>query len=97
MARVELAAEAVERLDRLIVTHSLPADTPQRVARSLRSLAVAPRIGPELAGGWEGFRFVLGPWRWLVLVYEFLEEEDRVVVVTVQDARSSSAATGSRR
>jgi len=31
----------------------------------------------------------------MLLVYEYLEEEDRVVVVTVQDARSSSAVTRS--
>ena len=38
--------------------------------------------------------FVIGPWRRLILVYVFIEEEDRVVVVTVQDARSSTAVTG---
>jgi hypothetical protein len=41
-------------------------------------------------------RFVLGPWRWLLLVYVFVETEDRVVVVTVQDGRSSRAATAER-
>lgn len=95
MARVELAVAAVEDLDNLIRTHSLPADTRARVARSLRSLAHFPNIGPVLTGRWEGFRFILGPWRWLILVYVFIEEEDRVVVVTIQDARSSNAATGS--
>ena len=54
-------------------------------------------MGPALSGRWEGFRFILGPWRWMVLVYVVYEDEDRVVVVTVQDARSSSAATGERR
>ena len=97
MARVELAAVAVEDLDELIRTHSLPADTRQRVKRSLRALETFPLLGPELTGRWTGFRFVLGPWRWMLLVYAFLEDEDRVVVVTVQDARSSAAATGSRR
>jgi hypothetical protein len=97
VARVELALAAVEDLDALVVTHSLPAGTRARVARSLRSLEVAPLMGPALGGRWEGFRFILGPWRWMVLVYVFYEDEDRVVVVTVQDARSSSAATGERR
>jgi hypothetical protein len=32
----------------------------------------------------------------MVLVYAFIESEDRVVVVTVQDARSSTAATITR-
>lgn len=53
-------------------------------------------MGPELFGRWAGMRFLLGPWRWLVLVYVFLEDEDRVVVVTIQDARSSGAATTAR-
>jgi hypothetical protein len=39
---------------------------------------------------------MLGPWRWMLLVYVALEAEDRVVVVTIQDARSSTAVTGSR-
>ena len=93
MAAVELALTALEDLDALIITHSLPADTRARVARSLRGLAQFPRMGAALAGRWDGFRFVLGPWRWLVLVYVFIEAEDRVVIATIQDARSSSAAT----
>lgn len=96
MPSVELAAAAVEDLDRLIRTHSLPPDTRARVARSLRPLQTLPLLGPELAGRWSGLRFLLGPWRWLLLVYVHLEDEDRVVVVTVQDARSSVAATTSR-
>jgi hypothetical protein len=54
-------------------------------------------MGPELGGRWEGFRFLLGPWRWMLLIYVFVEPEDRVVVVTIQDARSSSAATAKPR
>lgn len=96
MARVELAAAAVEDLRVLIRTHSLPPDTPARVARSLRPLERVPLIGPQLTGRWEGFRFLLGPWRWMLLVYVVLDAEDRVVVVTIQDARSSAAATASR-
>jgi hypothetical protein len=96
MARVELALAAVEDLDALIRTHSLPADTRARVARSLRGLQQHPLMGPALVGRWEGFRFVLGPWRSMLLVYVFMEDEDRVVVVTVQDARSSTAVTSSR-
>lgn len=97
MARVELAAAAVEDLDGLIRTHSLPADTRARVARSLRVLERFPLMGPALSGRWQGFRFLLGPWRWLLLVYVFIESESRVVVVTIQDARSSSAATVTHR
>jgi hypothetical protein len=45
----------------------------------------------------EGLSLLLGPWRWLLLVYASIESEDRVVVVTIQDARSSTAPTVTRR
>jgi plasmid stabilization system protein ParE len=93
VARVELAHVAIEDLDRLIAALTLPADTRDRVRRSLEPLAEFPRLGPELTGRWHGTRFVLGPWRWMLLVYEYSESEDRVVVLTIQDARSSSAAS----
>jgi hypothetical protein len=93
VAHVELALAAVEDLEDLIRTHSLPADTRTRVARSLRALERFPRMGPALSGRWDGFRFLLGPWRWLLLVYVFIEPDDRVVIVTIQDARSASAAS----
>jgi hypothetical protein len=97
MPSVELAAAAVEDLDAFIRTHTLPTDTRPRVARSLRALERFPLIGPELGGRWQGFRFLLGPWRWMLLVYVFLEAEDRVVVVTIQDGRSSTAAATAGR
>jgi hypothetical protein len=97
VARVELSRTAAGDLARLIRTHSLPSDTGVRVARSLSPLERFPLIGAQLGGRWSGLRFVLGPWRWMVLVYVFLEDEDRVVVVTVQDGRSSRAATSEQR
>jgi plasmid stabilization system protein ParE len=96
VARVELTASAVEDLDLLIRTHSLPADTKVRVRRALRPLRDFPRLGPELPGRWQGYRFLLGPWRWLIIVYALLEDEDVVVVVTIQDARSGKPATRGR-
>lgn len=88
---------AAEDLSRLRITHRLPSDTSERLKRSLRSLGQFPRLGTLLdCGGWEGFRFVLGPWRWMVLVYDDDEDDDRVVIATIQDGRSSSAATVSR-
>jgi plasmid stabilization system protein ParE len=92
MASIELSHAAVEDLERLIRTHSLPADTKQRVKRSLRSLETFPLIGAPLHGRWEGFRFLLGPWRWMLIVYEYFEDEKRVVVATIQDGRSARAA-----
>lgn len=97
MARVEVSVAAADDLERLKLTHRLPPDTNERVRRSLRSLGRFPRLGARLdEGGWEGFRFVLGPWRWMVIVHDHYEDEDRVVVATIQDGRSSVAATARR-
>lgn len=93
MAEVRLTVAAVENLDRLILTHSLPPDTKIRVKRSLRLLERFPRVGRELEGSWQPFRFILGPWRWLLILYVYDEQEDVVLVLTMQDARSSTAAT----
>lgn len=93
MPRVEIALGARDDLDRLTRTLSLPPDARERVRRSLRPLAKFPMLGPELSGRWAGLRFILGPWRWMLIVYSFLADQDRVVVVTIQDARS---ATGPR-
>lgn len=76
-----------------MITHRLPPDTHARVKRSLRALGRFPQLGTLLdRGAWKGFRFVLGPWRWMVVVYEHLDAEDRVVIVTIQDGRASEAA-----
>jgi plasmid stabilization system protein ParE len=88
VTRVEVSEAAAEDLARLIETHSLPANTRERVKRSLRPLERLPLLGAALGGRWQGFRFLLGPWRWMILVYVYLEEEDRVAVVTIQDGRT---------
>jgi plasmid stabilization system protein ParE len=93
VAEVRLSAIAVEDLERMILTHSLPADTKARVARSLEPLSHFPLLGRELEGRWSPFRFILGPWRWMLVLYIYDELEDVVLVVTIQDARSSSATT----
>ena len=90
---VELARAAVDDLAHLTVVLSLPSDTTQRVRASLEPLREFPRLGPVLSGRWAGTRFVLGPWRWMLIVYEYDQDADRVVVLTIQDSRSSSAAT----
>lgn len=93
MTRVELSLGAVDDLDRMIVTHSLPADTRARVRRSLGILGEFPLVGRPLEGRWEDLRLLIGPWRWLLIVYNYEERRDLVVVVAIQDARSSAAAT----
>ncbi len=92
MARVVVSPAAVEDLERLIFTHSLPGDTEARVTRSIRPLAEFPLLGAALPYRWSGFRFVLGPWRWMVVVCVYDESGDEVSIVTIQDGRSSRAA-----
>ena len=92
MTRVEISRTAGADLDRLILSHSLPGNTKQRFKRAVRPLGRLPQLGPELGGRWSGFRFVLGLWRWMLIVYVHLEEADRIVIMTIQDARSSRAA-----
>ena len=93
MSRVEVSAAAREDLERLIFTHSLPPDTTARVRASLRHLERFPLLGAELSGRWSGYRFLLGPWRWMLLVYVYFADENRVVLVTVQDGRSAHSPT----
>lgn len=92
MAEVRLSATAVEDLDRVIVTHSLPSDTKDRVKRSLRILEPFPNIGRQLDGRWHPMRFILGPWRWMLIIYLIEESSDLVFVLTIQDAQSAAAA-----
>jgi len=94
MARVVVTPTAVDDLDRLVRTHSLPSDTRARVRRSLEPLARFPRLGAPLEGRWAGFRFILGSWRWMVVVYVYDEDDDRVAIVTIQDGRASRSPTG---
>jgi hypothetical protein len=77
----------------MVITHSPPIDATARVKSSLRALEQFPRLGRELEGRWSPFRFILGPWRWLLIVYIYDEQDDVVMVTNMQDARSSTAAT----
>jgi hypothetical protein len=51
--------------------------------------AATPRIGPEL-------RFVLGPWRWMIVIYRYFPEAHEVRIISVQDGRSARSLTGGR-
>ena len=95
--RVQLTAGATSQLNQLIDTHRLPPDTRVRVARTLQPLARFPEMGAALDPGAPspGLRFLLGPWRWMLIVYIILE--DRVVVVAIEDARSSNVIRADRQ
>lgn len=96
MAAVRLSPVAIEDLEQLIDSHGLPDDAKGRVRRSLRALERFPRIGRELEGRWAGLRFIIGPWPWMLIVYEYDPAGDDVSVIAVHDGRSSSSATARR-
>ncbi len=93
MARVLVAPAAADDLARMIATHSLPADTRARARRSIAPLGKFPLLGAPLAGRWRDYRFILGPWRWLLIVYAFDPGTDIVAILTIQDGRTSAATT----
>jgi hypothetical protein len=93
VATVVVTPNAVTNLDTLVRTLSLPRDTLARVKSSLQPLVRFPLLGAPLEGRWADFRFILGPWRWILIVYTYDQAVDRVAVVTIQDARSAVAAT----
>jgi hypothetical protein len=94
VATVVVAPTAVADLQRLIDALHLPPDARSRVRHRLHQLGRFPESGQALTGRWAGFRFVLGPWRWMLIVYVYDEAADQVSVVTIQDSRSARAATG---
>ena len=96
MASVIVTPTAQRNLDGLIQSHTLPDSTRERLKVSLEPLRRFPLLGAPLEGRWAGFRFILGPWRWMIVVYRHDEVTDRVAIVTIQDGRAARAPTSSR-
>lgn len=96
MAQIKVAPSARDDLTHLITFLKLPRDTRARVKASIRPLSAAPEGGTALTGRWRGYRYILGPWDWMVIVYAYDPVADQVNVVTIQDVRTGHAATGSR-
>jgi mRNA-degrading endonuclease RelE of RelBE toxin-antitoxin system len=92
MATIEVTRLARDELRGLIESRRLPDDTRERVKRSLRTLEEFPRAGKQLSGVWRDCRALIGPCGWLIVVYLYVEAEDRVAVVAFHDARTSDAA-----
>jgi plasmid stabilization system protein ParE len=96
MARVIVAEPARQDLADLVRSHGLPDSTRDRVRRSIEPLAAFPLLGPALVGRWGGFRLILGPWPWMLIIYAYDEGADLVIVVTIQDARSGTSPRSAR-
>ena len=92
MPTIEVTRRARDELRALIESRQLPTDTRQRVARSLLTLEEFPRAGNQLSGVWRDCRALIGPWGWLIVVYIYIEVEERVIVIAFHDARTSDAA-----
>lgn len=93
MPVIEVTRLARDELRELVETRDLPADTNERVSRTLLMLENFPRAGKQLSGVWRDCRALIGPWGWLIVVYMYIEAENRVVVIGFHDARTSAAAT----
>lgn len=96
MARVVVTATAAADLESLIISHSLPHDTKERFKRAGGSLQRFPELGSTLEGSWQGYRFVLGPWRWMLILYEYQKADDTVAIVAIVDSRSRKSPTSDR-
>jgi hypothetical protein len=91
MAKVVVAPTAAEDLQLLIERRHLPRDTRSRVRDRLSQLARFPESGEELTGRWQGFRYILGPWRWMLIVFAYDPGADQIYVVTIQDSRTAES------
>ncbi len=96
MARVLITQRARSDLLSLISSRNLPADTRERVRASLSQLETFPLTGRRLVGRWDAFRLILGPWPWMLLIYQYEEATDTVTVVAVHDARTQFTASAGR-
>lgn len=96
MARVVVTHAAARDLHELIRTHRLPENTIERVKRAIRPLAEFPKLGAELGGAFAPRRFLLGPWRWMIVIYRFDPDSDLVAILAIVDGRTSTSPTAHR-
>ena len=96
MARVVVTHAAAGDLRDLMRTHRLPENTIERVKRSIRPLVDFPELGAELGGAFAPRRFLLGPWRWMIVIYRFYPEHDLVAILAIVDGRTSTSPIAHR-
>lgn len=98
VTRLEWSEQALSALERLVLTHSLPPDTRDRIEASAQPLRRFPLIGPEIRAVADGsLRFLIGPWPWLVIVYLYIETDERAVIVSVEDGRAATSTIARER
>jgi hypothetical protein len=68
----------------------------KRVQKSLGILEQFPLAGRALTGPFEGTRFLIGAWPWMILVYVHDEADDAGFVVSVHDGRSGTSPVAHR-
>jgi len=91
-----IAPAAAADLDLLIRELNLPPNARVRVRDRLSQLADFPESGEKLTARWQGFRYILGPWRWMLIVFVFDNDTNQVNIVTIQDSRTAQSATSVR-
>lgn len=95
MVDVLVAPGAWRTFATMTETHRLPPTAKMRVVARINALATFPERGRALDGRWTGFRYVLGPWPWMLIIYRVDAERSVVQVAAIQDARRAAAATSS--
>ena len=99
MTQLEWSERALSDLHELVPTHHLPADTRDRIESSAKPLERFPRFGPEVGKLPDGaeLHFLIGPWPWLMIIYLYIESEDRIGVVSIEDGRAATSTINRRR
>ena len=91
MAEVVITPRAERDIEEAIDYLSLPPDSWPRIVRSLEVLETFPSAGRQLRGQWSKARFILGPWSWMILIYRYDRDADRILVLTMSDGRSGGS------
>jgi plasmid stabilization system protein ParE len=97
MATIVVTEAAARSLMELVDSHSLPDDTADRIRRTLAPLSRFPLLGPAIDPARPELRFLIGPWRWLVIVYAYRERENLVAVLAFEDGRSARSSGRRKR
>ena len=98
MAQLEWSERALSDLHELVLIHHLPSDMRDRIETSAKPLERFPRFGPEVGKLPDGaeLRFLIGPWPWLMIIYLYIESEDRIGVVSIEDGRAATSTINRR-